>query len=71
MTFCLVFWFLVFGYWVFQKKICVFYQCKDYWLSYEVAFFLHYGWFLQNLGEDFIPTNMHTTVRLLGPPRLA
>ena len=24
--------------------------------------FLHYGWFLQNLGKDFIPTNMHTTV---------
>ena len=25
-------------------------------------FFLHYGWFLQNLGKDFIRTNMHTTV---------
>ena len=25
--------------------------------------FLHYGWFLQNLGKDFIPTNMHTTVQ--------
>jgi hypothetical protein len=25
-------------------------------------FFLQYGWFLQNLGKDFIPTNMHTTV---------
>ena len=24
--------------------------------------FLHYGWFLQNLGKDFIPSNMHTTV---------
>ena len=24
--------------------------------------FLHYGWFLQNLGKDFIRTNMHTTV---------
>ena len=24
--------------------------------------FLHYGWFLQNHGKDFIPTNMHTTV---------
>jgi hypothetical protein len=23
---------------------------------------LHYGWLLQNLGKDFIPTNMHTTV---------
>ena len=26
--------------------------------------FLHYGWFLQNLGKDFIRTNMHTTVLL-------
>ena len=26
-------------------------------------FVLQYGWFLQNLGKDFIPTNMHTTVR--------
>ena len=25
-------------------------------------FFLHYGWFPQNLGKDFIRTNMHTTV---------
>ena len=24
--------------------------------------FLQYGWFLQNLGKDFIRTNMHTTV---------
>ena len=24
--------------------------------------FLHYGWFLQNLGKEFIRTNMHTTV---------
>ena len=24
--------------------------------------FLHYGWFHQNLGKDFIRTNMHTTV---------
>ena len=23
---------------------------------------LQYAWFLQNLGKDFIPTNMHTTV---------
>ena len=24
--------------------------------------FLHYVWFIQNLGKDFIQTNMHTTV---------
>jgi hypothetical protein len=26
--------------------------------------FMQYGWFLQNLEEDFIQTNMHTTVTL-------
>ena len=25
--------------------------------------FLYYGWFLQNLGKNFIPSIMHTTVR--------
>ena len=25
--------------------------------------FLHYGWFLQNYGKDFIRTNMHTNVQ--------
>ena len=25
--------------------------------------FSHYGWFLQNLGKDFIPSIMHTPVR--------
>ena len=29
-----------------------------------LIFFLHYGWFLQNLGKDFIQTNMHMTVAL-------
>ena len=24
--------------------------------------FLHYGWFVQNLGKEFIQTNYHTTV---------
>ena len=31
-------------------------------LFYEVSFFLHYGWFVQNVGKDFVRTNMHTTV---------
>ena len=26
-------------------------------------FFLHYGWFLQNLGKEAVRTNMHTTVK--------
>ena len=25
-------------------------------------FFLHYGWFFQNLGKEAVRTNMHTTV---------
>ena len=32
---------------------------------YEVSFFLHYGWFLQNLGKEAVRTNMHTTVHML------
>ena len=28
-------------------------------------FLLHYGWFLQNLEKDFIPTLLHTTVAYL------
>ena len=31
---------------------------KDQRLSYEASFFLHYGWFLHNLINDFIRTNM-------------
>ena len=51
------FWFF------FQKKfLFCFFLMKQPWLSYEVSFFLHYVWFLQNLGKDFIRTNMHTTV---------
>ena len=36
-------------------------------LLYEV-FFLHYGWFLQNLGKEAVRTNMHTTVRCFELP---
>ena len=56
MTFCLVFSFLVFGYWVFQKK-------KNHFFSMKITrAFLHYGRFLQNLEKGFIQTNMHMTV---------
>ena len=38
-------------------------QWKQAARSYEVSFiFLHYGWFLQNLGNYLIWTNLHTTV---------
>jgi hypothetical protein len=41
---------LVFGYWVVQKNFfLVFLYEKNQGGSYEVAFILHYGWFLQNL----------------------
>ena len=33
-------------------------------------FFLHYGWFFQNLEKDFIPILLHMTVIDLGSPRL-
>ena len=44
-----------FEYWVFQKKILLF--------PNENNVFLHYGWFLQNLGKDFNRTNTHTTAK--------
>ena len=61
MTFC--FWFLVFGYWVFQKKNSLFFineKTKGFHMRYHS--FLHYGWFLQTLEIDFIGTNVPTTV---------
>jgi hypothetical protein len=35
-------------------------KTKGFHMRYHL--FLQYEWFLQNLGKDFIPTNMHTTV---------
>jgi hypothetical protein len=58
MTFC-----FVFGYWVFQKEIFLFFLNEDYHgfhIRYHLS--LSYGWFLQNLEKGFIQTNMHTTV---------
>ena len=45
-----------FLFWVFFEIFFCFSQWKSALLSYEVSFFLHYGWFLQNLELDFIPT---------------
>ena len=56
-----IFFVSCFGYWVFQKK-CFFINEKTKGFHMRYHSFLHYGWFLQNLGKDFIPTNMHTTV---------
>ena len=48
----------------FQKFFVLFYlngNKKPVHMRYHS--FLHWGWFLQNLGKDFIWTNMHTTVK--------
>ena len=48
----------------FQKKFfLIFFRMKnnlEVHMRYHL--FLRYGWFLQNLGKDFIPSIMHTTV---------
>ena len=33
-------------------------------------FFLHYGWFFQNLGKEAVRTFMHTTVGTCGHNRV-
>ena len=48
----------VFGLGVYQKIL--FFPMKIINMRYHL--FLHHRWFVQNLGKDFIPTNMHTTV---------
>ena len=40
-------------------------QCPLQPVHMRYHLFLQYGWFLQNLGKDFIRTNMHTTVSIL------
>ena len=49
-----------------QKKISVLFFSNENKLGFHIRYhsFMHYGWFLQNLGKDFIRTNMHTTVSL-------
>ena len=48
----------------FQKKIFFLLHLNEKTKGFHMRYhlFLHYEWFLQNLGKDFIPTNMHTTV---------
>jgi hypothetical protein len=57
MTFCFVFWLLG-----ASKKIVLFFLNENH-LGFHMrySFFLHYGWFLQNLEKGFTQTNMHTT----------
>ena len=45
-----------------KKKLLQFNEkTKGFHMRYHL--FLHYGWFLQNLGKDTVRTNMHTTVK--------
>ena len=55
--------FLAFWLLGFSKKNC-FVFCNANQLGFYMRYhlLLHYGWFVQNLGKDFIRTNMHTTV---------
>ena len=44
-----------------KKKLLQFSEkTKGFHMRYHL--FLHYGWFLQNLGKEAVRTNMHTTV---------
>ena len=54
-----------FGFWLlgFSKKIYFLFFPSENQLGFHMRYhlFLHYGWFLQNLGKYFIRTNMHMT----------
>ena len=46
-----------------KKKLLQFnVKTKCFHMRYHL--FLHYGWFLQNLGKEAVRTNMHTTVSI-------
>ena len=52
-------------FWIFvskKKKILLHLNKDKQPVHMRYHLFLQYGWFLQNLGKDFIRTNMHTTV---------
>jgi hypothetical protein len=57
--------FLSWPFWIlfFKKKknlLHIYENMQPAHMRYHL--FLHYGWFLQNLGKNFIRSNMHTTV---------
>ena len=47
-----------------MKGLLVLVEMKQNHFFFHIGYhlFLQYGWFLQNLGKDFIRSNMHTTV---------
>ena len=55
-------------FWIFKSAILNFFFASSHWkikpIYMRYHFFLHYGWFLQNLGKEAVRTFMHTTVCL-------
>ena len=51
----------LFWFWFFKRKMFFLIE-NHHGFHMRCRLFLHYGWCLQNLGKDFIRTNMHTTV---------
>ena len=53
-------------FWIFKSAILNFFFASFHWkmqpISMRDHFFLHYGWFFQNLRKEAVRTFMHTTV---------
>ena len=58
----ILFLFLFFCFLVIGIFKCLFPNKNQLCFHMRYHLFLHYGWFLQNLEKDFIPTLLHTTV---------
>ena len=58
--------FLRWPFWIFRSAILNFFFASSHWkmqtFYMRYHFFLHYGWFFQNLGQEAVRTFMHTTV---------
>ena len=56
-------------FWIFKSSILNFFFASFHWkmqpISMRDHFFLHYGWFFQNLRKEAVRTFMHTTVRFM------
>ena len=58
-------------FWIFKSAILNFFFASFLWkiqpFYMRYHFFLHYGWFFQNLGKEAVRTFMHTTVQIFQP----
>ncbi len=56
-------------FWIFESAILNFFFASSHWkiqpFYMRYHFFLHYGWFFQNLRKEAVRTFMHTTVVLI------